>query len=368
MINIIYKDYGKTGKKISAIAFGGMRFNSDDYKNGRIEKCVEVAVRANEMGINYFDTAPGYCDDKSEEIMGLAFSEMKKPFYSSTKCGLWNANNESEARARLEKSLKILGLNKITFYNMWCVKTFAEYEEFTKKGGIYEGLLKAKEEGLIEHICFSTHAGSMDIEKIVKEGLVEGVTLNYNAMNFSYRQNGVRACHEAGLGVVTMNPLGGGIIPRHKDYFSFLSEGTNDSVNVAAIKFIISQKEITAALCGISSLSDLEEDLKATENLTAITDEEFARLKTNLHSGLNSLCTGCSYCDECPVDIQIPKLLDSYNEYILSGNLNDVNGRLKNFWGITNEGAKKCIECGKCERLCTQKLPIIERLKEIAGV
>ena len=64
-----YKEYGKTGKKISVIGFGGMRFEKDGDKHD-FDKCAEVVVKANELGVNYFDTAPGYCNDQSELIMG----------------------------------------------------------------------------------------------------------------------------------------------------------------------------------------------------------------------------------------------------------------------------------------------------------
>lgn len=363
---MLYKEYGKTGKKISAIGFGGMRFKKDEYEKD-IELCAQLLREANAVGINYFDTAPGYCDDKSEEIFGAAFKSMPNDFYVSTKCGLWNAKDENGARKMIEQSLKRLGVNKINFYNAWCIKNLDEYKEFIKKGGIYDGIVKAKQEGLIEHVCCTSHASGKDIEQIASDGLFEGITLNYNAINFLYRHEGVKACHNAGMGVVVMNPLGGGIIPSNPDYFSFIKGDSDQSVIVEALKFLTSQKEITAALCGFSTLSEISENIKATQNVTPLTDEAFERLSKHITTGLNSLCTGCSYCDECPVDVDIPKLLNSYNAKILSGKMNGVISSLKYFWNLDPQNASKCIECGKCEALCTQKLPIIERLKEISS-
>ncbi len=64
---MIYREYGKTGKKVSVIGFGGIRFGEDyDYS-------AEVVRRDNALGIYYFDTAPGYCNDRSEAIFGQAF-------------------------------------------------------------------------------------------------------------------------------------------------------------------------------------------------------------------------------------------------------------------------------------------------------
>ena len=81
---------------------------------------------------------------------------------------------------------------------------------------------------------------------------------------------------------------------------------------------------------------------------------------------LNNLCTGCSYCKGCPKELPIPQYMDAYNQMILTGKKEAIKDRLNNHWGIAGELAKECIACGKCEKQCTQHLPIIERLKEIA--
>jgi len=81
---MLYHDYGKTGKKISRISFGGMRFKDIGDRKGNVEMLLDAA----KGGINYFDTAPGYFGTKSEEIFGEAFEEMKRQdfnFYCATK-------------------------------------------------------------------------------------------------------------------------------------------------------------------------------------------------------------------------------------------------------------------------------------------
>jgi hypothetical protein len=137
---------------------------------------------------------------------------------------------------------------------------------------------------------------------------------------------------------------------------------------VSALKFIISQEVATVAIPGYASIAEVDENVKAAENLQPATPGYLQEMATHLTTELNSLCTGCSYCDSCPVDIPIPKLLESYNNSILSkGNMNLVKSRLKNHWDVDGKLAAACIECGQCETLCTQKLPIIKRLAEIAA-
>jgi predicted aldo/keto reductase-like oxidoreductase len=366
---MLYRPFGKTGKNVSVIGFGGMRFKKDDYAKGDYSRAVAIVHKAHELGINYFDTAPDYCDETSEKIFGEAFKTMPSDsFYVSTKCGLWNAKTNTEARNMIDQSLERLGVNKINFYNMWSIKTLDDYHEFLKKGGVYEGALEAQKEGLIDHICFTTHLGGEDIAKIAHDGFFEAVTLGYNAINFAYRQKGIEACHAAGLGIVTMNPLGGGIIPAHPEYFSFLKSG-NDSLAVSALKFILSQNQATLAIPGFSSIEEVEENVLATNNLEIASDGYREEMASHLSSELNTLCTTCAYCDSCPEGIPIPQLLDSYNMYILSkGDSEQVKTRMENHWGVDPAEAAKCTACGQCETLCTQKLPIIERLEFIASL
>ena len=362
-----YVEYGKTGKKVSVIGFGGMRFRKEDYEEN-FAKSAQVVRRASELGINYFDTAPFYCDDKSELIMGEAFKDMPNPFYVSTKSSLRHEDTADKVRERIEKSLKRMNVDKINFFHMWCILNLEQYREIMKPGGPYEGALKAKEEGLIDHIVFSTHCNGEEIETIVNEGHFEGVTLGYNATNFAFRQRGIKAAYEKGLGVVTMNPLGGGIIPENPEYYSFIKENEEDTLVQAALKFNVSHKEITIALPGMGTIEEVEENVKAGEKFSIMTDEKLEDMSAKLHQSLDALCTGCQYCEGCPKDIDIAKFMDAYNMYILKKKDKAVSGRLKGHWGVDHKTAEECIACGKCEELCTQHLPIIERLEYISNI
>lgn len=367
---MLYKYLGKTGKKVSAIGFGGARFRPEDHIGDNLDKCAELVLYAHSLGINYFDTAPNYCECKSELIYGHAFKQLKTKPYVSTKCGFdINVTTADDTRRTIEQSLKRLGVDKITFYNLWSIKSYNEYQEYTKKDGVYDGILKAKNEGLVEHICASIHADDEDIIQIVTDGRVEVVTLGYNALNFAYRRKGVKACADAGLGVVTMNPLGGGMIPRHPELFGFLSKGTERSIIDSAIKFLLGQNEVSVALVGMFTKQHIDEAARVTEDvIQKISDAELSEMSTVLSERLNILCTLCSYCNICPLGIPIPKLMDCYNELIVTGEERYVERRLKEHWNITGDLARKCIECRKCEKICTQHLPIIERLKYMASV
>ena len=118
---MLYKEYGKTGKKLSVIGFGGMRFakQGDDWD---LDYCAEMMFEANRLGINYFDTAPlYYCDGRSEEFFGYAFKNMPDRFYVSTKSGQIDG---SELRRELETSLKRMNIPKINFFHICQVLIF----------------------------------------------------------------------------------------------------------------------------------------------------------------------------------------------------------------------------------------------------
>lgn len=359
---MLYKEYGKTGKKISVIGFGGMRFIKDSDKYD-YDKCAEVVVKANELGVNYFDTAPYYNDSQSEVIFGIAFKNMPNQFYVSTKS---SEKDGSKLRRDLENSLKKLGVPKINFFHIWCILTLDDYRSRMVKGGAYEAALNAKEEGLIEHIVFSTHCNGDEIETIIKEGAFEGVTLGYNILNFPYRQKGLKAAYEHGLGVATMNPLGGGLIPQKAEFFDFIRGDEDESVVEAALRFNGSHKEITSVLAGMGTIEEVIENVKVGSKIKEFPEIKLKEIENRLFSSMDKLCTGCSYCQGCPQNIEIPKLMIAYNQRILGEVRNGLNW-MKWHWGMTTEQAKTCIECGECESKCTQHLPIIDRLKEITA-
>ncbi len=368
---MFYKKYGNTGKKVSALGFGGMRFDVDTKT---IDENAEIVRKASELGINYFDTAHAYCQGKSEAIFGRAFKDMPEPFFVSTKSMVNRDSTADDVRKRLETSLETMGVEKIDFFHMWCILDLEMYQKVIKKGGPYEGALKLKEEGLIDHIVFSTHANGDEIKTMIDDGLFEGVLLGYNASNFAYREKGVKAAYENGLGVVTMNPLGGGVIPQNGDFYSFIKQNEEDTVAQAALKFNMSHPEISVTLSGISCLEELKENVAAADQAGEFNQGKVEEIKSHLKEGLNQLCTGCGYCLGCPEDIYIPAYMMAYNQKIIKENDNilkkGVNGARN--WGPLKSReesrAENCVKCGICEKKCTQHLPIIERLKECAIV
>jgi len=368
---MIYAEYGQTGKKVSRVGFGGMRFDQSRSN----EENAQLLLYAQSKGINYFDTAPTYCNDTSEDIFGIAMKQMRGTrgeYYVTSKGMPVDYDTADKARKAVETSLKRISVDRLDFYHVWCIRRMDQYELAMKKGGQYEGLMKCREEGLIGNIVISTHLPGAEIKKIVGKREFEGILLGVNILNFPYRWEGIRAAHEAGMGVVAMNPLSGGIIPRQEKQLSFLAAG-GETPTEAALRFCLSTPQITITLVGFTTRAQIDTACRVAEEATAFTDEDVERISRHVSEGMNTLCTGCGYClDTCPQNIAVPSYMQVYNEKLLL-NLDDKamleKMKFNREWGLLVERmaeAGDCLGCGACENACTQHLKIVERLKEMS--
>jgi uncharacterized protein len=250
---------------------------------------------------------------------------------------------------------------------VWCITTLEDWRK-RQRNGVLTALTRLKEEGLIRHLCVSSHLIGDDIRELLMEGVFEGVLFGYSGYNFQTRRKAFEAIRAHNLGCTIMNPLGGGIIPQHPQLFEFLKVRPDESVVEAAIGFLLAHREISTVLVGFGNRTHVEEALRAVERFDESRFEMLEQIKAAAGAGFEGLCTGCQYCDHCPEEIPIPKLMDAYNHRLLLGDDKQMVNRLKMHWELSPAAAAKCIACGICEELCTQHLPIIERLAELAAL
>jgi uncharacterized protein len=358
-----FAKYGKTGLQISRLAFGAMRFESPNDT----ARMAEVVLAAREQGINYFDTAPGYCADQSEIIVGEAARQMRGmpgEFYLSSKT---NKPDAEGVRADLGRSLERLQTDRIDFYHCWYLLTLEGWQA-RKSGGALDELLRARQDGRIRHLVFSTHLTGEEIRTVIGEDVFEGVTLGYNASNFSYRRAGVQAAGEAELGVVVMNPLGGGVITQNPESFDYIRSHPGQSVLEGALNFLWAHDQISAALVGFRNIQDVETAAAAWKKYDGGERPDFERMEQQVKQAFDSLCTGCRYCRDCPEGIPVFKYMEAYNQMMLKGG-ESLRDRLKWHFGIDDlSELERCTSCGNCEEACTQHLPILQRFEEMKVV
>lgn len=376
---MLYREYGKTKKFVSAMGFGSTRFKSSDLNDeAGLHRCAELVYLASEQGVNYFDIAYNYSKSQCEKIYKIAFKMLKKPFFVTAKSSSFQDNTSDDVLRRVENSLKNMDVKKIDFLYMWSIMDEAHYKDIMKKGGAYEGALKAKEQGLVDHIVFSNHATPDIALKIIEDDVFEGITISYSLLNFQIMDPVIKAAAAKNMGITIMNPLAGGLIPQNNEFFSRVIQAPNESVSQATLRFIYSHPEITCVFSGISSKQEIH------ENVAALSDEKFIGTKRieaveDQLKQMEGLCTGCGYCKECPKSIPIPEYMQSYNmtyfhkmESMYGRKDEDLLKRIAvlrklniDFHKVPENTQNPCIKCKKCETICTQHLPITKRIDEL---
>jgi len=139
---------GKTGEKLSVIGFGGimLRDNPQDFAN-------ELVAKSYDLGVNYYDVAPGYGD--AQQRLGPALESYRKNCFLACKT---NKRNAKQAQEELEDSLKKLRTDYFDLYQLHALSSVEQVEEVFAPGGAMEVFVKAKKEGKVKHLGFSAHS------------------------------------------------------------------------------------------------------------------------------------------------------------------------------------------------------------------
>jgi len=364
-----YKEFGKTGVKLSVFGHGGAVFRHAKS----IEESAERVLYAIDQGVNHFDTGIGYTN--SEEVFGLAVRQLKRDsFYMSTKNQPAFFKSKQQQLDEIKRSLDKTGLGYFDFYYFWNLKRYSEYEKAIRAEDHYEALLAAKEQGLIRHICLSSHLDARESIKIIDDGKIEGILLNMNILNFPYSIDAAVRAKQKDVGVGIMSPLYGGQIPQNEEKLSFLNmHGL--SPTGAALRFASGLWCADYAYIGFKSDEDIDYACEIADNDYSVDENELSNIRRTVGAGLDKACCGCTYCmPYCPQQLPIAEYMLYYNlKHIYGYSQEDFEKRLdfhKKWFMLAKRKANAgdCIKCGACERECTQHIGIMERIAEIAEI
>jgi predicted aldo/keto reductase-like oxidoreductase len=365
-----YRVLGKTGCEVSVISLGAMRLPTD------VGEGTELVRHALSLGINYVDTAPGYVERKSEIMVGRAVGEYRKqnpkgrPTYISTKNWVGKDKSASGFRERLEGSLRDLGVERIDFYNFWNMHWEQFNEVIAPAGGPLAEAKKAKSEGLIERICFTSHDTPENVIKIIDTDEFETATVHYHMVNRS-KEPAIEHAHNKDLGVIIMTPLGGGMLTSPSaELAALLPEGVGTTAELG-LRFVISNPHVTCAISGMTTKEEVDSNFAVGAHAEPLSQREKASLAealARLEKLGENFCTACGYCMPCPQEVNIPEILSDLLRYRVYGLREWARGRYHKLetgypW-IPGKKADKCTECGECEPKCPNKIPIISQLKE----
>jgi predicted aldo/keto reductase-like oxidoreductase len=336
---------------VSSIGFGAMRIPQVP-----LAQAIETVRLAVELGINLFETAPGYGD--SEQRLGKALKGLRDKVYLSSK----SANRDGAGlRKDLEESLRRMRTEYLDLYHLWCVNHRHEFEDAIKKGGALEEIKKAKAHGLVRHIGITTHARPQDIIDFIQTGEFETVEIYYNVADRGPRVV-LPVANRLDVGVMIMGPLRGGFLAHGSPRLGFLRGGLELTNAQGALLWLLSQGEIATALVGHSHPEEVRQALAVLDTPPFVEEKlaEIAGAMEGLSGGKQNICGGCGYCAPCPEGIFIPAILSLLYYY----DVLELKDYASSGYARMDVKGDSCTQCNQCIPRCPHNIDIPERLRD----
>ncbi|BDF59431.1 aldo/keto reductase [Christensenellaceae bacterium] len=370
-----YRKFGRLDFEGSALGFGCMRLPTPDGNvlNPDIteKEAVGIIRYAIDNGVNYVDTAYLYHSGESERMVGRALADgYRRQVKLATKAPMQLIHSAADYDAILNEQLTKLNTECIDLYMFHGIgrKTW----DVILKEDLLSRAEAAARDGKIRYIGFSFHDTYEAFEEIVNGyDKWDFCQIQYNFMDTQSQAGtkGLKLAAEKGLGVVVMEPLRGGKLANPLKEVRELMErrGYTGTLSDLALRWVWAQSEVSVVLSGMSGREQVRQNLCSAQRAGA----PLTRQETELIDEIREIykkregipCTGCSYCMPCPQGIDIPWIMDIYNDGVVYDYLSEPRRRY-NFFG---RPASKCIQCKKCEEKCPQGLPIAQWLREIDG-
>ena len=353
--------------------FGCMRLPMKDGEVdiAEFDKMVDAFIGA---GFNYFDTAHGYIDGKSETALKASLTSRypREAYILTNKLSGNHFAKEEDIRPLLDSQLEACGVEYFDFYLMHA-QNKSNFEHY-KACRAYETALELKKEGKIRHLGISFHDSAEVLDMILSAyPEIEVVQIQFNYLDFEDGGVQSRLCYEVcrkhGKPVIVMEPVKGGCLVSLPDSAAAVLDALGGGSHASyAIRFAASFEGVEMVLSGMGNMHMMEDNLSYMKDFRPITDEERAaidKVVEIVRSRPLISCTDCKYCMErCPKAIPIPALFSCMNDKI---RLNVWRASYRYGKATENSGkASDCIRCGACEDACPQKLPVRKFLEEIS--
>ena len=360
-----YATLGKTGLRVSRLGFGCMRLPMKSDREVDRDKAIPLLRRAVKLGVNYFDSAVMYGAGDSQRVIGEALEDVRDKVILSTKNHLYDKTDKAAWWKNLEDSLELMRTDYIDVYHFHDMN----YETFERgvagDDGLYQEMLKAKDQGLIRHIAHSFHGSLESLKKCIDTGLFESITVQYNLLDQSMEE-GIAYAAEHHMGIVIMGPVGGGRLGFPSDKAAALV-GQVKSTPELALRFVLSNPNVTLALSGMSTMQMLEENVATAAASGALSEQDHREIEAAVQERkeLTGLyCTGCNYCMPCPEGVDIPANFTILNLERVFGLTEHARSQYARLTGK----AALCRLCGQCLEKCPQNLDIPTRLGEAVAM
>ena len=356
------------------LGFGLMRLPKNEDGSIDIPLVCEMADRFIAAGGTYFDTAFVYDNGDSEAAFKAAVTDRypREAYTIATKLMGWGkCQDEQYAKQEFYTSLERTGAGYFDYYLLHALQrnNYENYDRFH----LWEFIAERKKEGLIRNIGFSFHADPELLEELLAaHPEMDFVQLQINYADWenpgvASRRN-LEICRAHGKPVVIMEPVKGGTLADPIPEVRRILDGTGSKGSYAswAIRFCASQEGILAVLSGMSNVAQMEDNLSYMKDFQPLSEAEkevIAKAQAALNEDKAIACTACHYCTKgCPMGIPIPEIFTVFNRRMGSPHFRTV----REYNNVTQGKGKAsdCIQCGQCEAVCPQHLPIIQLLQE----
>jgi len=322
---------GRTNLFVNKLGWGGIPIQRVNEEEG-----VSVIRAVVEMGVDLLDTARGYTN--SEHRIGLALQKTSRQVILSSKSPM----RTDKIYGDIQTGLRQMEVKKIQIYHLHAVNHFQDYEKVMGPGGAYEGLKRARDEGLIDYVGITSH--SLDVlERAIQEGHFDVIMACYSFLEPEAAQKVFPLAKAKDIGVITMKPFSGGVIEEAGP----------------ALRFVLSTPDIVP-IPGSETLERAKENWQISKKSYSLTkkDKEYIEI---LRKEMNQqFCRRCDYCQTCSEKISIQHILGLKTVVKRFG---PVAQELDWFQSLV-EKARNCSECGDCLQRCPYQLPIPDLIKK----
>ncbi len=367
-----YKEF--RGEKLSALGFGMMRLPVIDGDDARVDEAqaAEMFDYAFSHGVNYFDTAWGYHSGNSEYAAQHLLSRYpRERYYLASKFPGYDLSTLPHKEEIFETQLKKCGVEYFDFYLFHNVCEMNIDAYLDESIGLYAYLMEQKRQGRIRHLGFSAHGNLETMKRFLdaygKDMEFCQIQLNWLDWNFQNAQAKVELLREWNIPVWVMEPVRGGSLTKLSDENLARLRALHPDWPAAewAFRFLQGIEGVTVTLSGMTSLEQVKENIATYETMQPLSEEDLAALRAiaaEMTSRGTVPCTACRYCTtHCPRGLNIPWLLELYNEHSYSGGGFLAPMALSALPKEKQPSA--CLGCRSCEKVCPQKIKISEALK-----
>ena len=353
------------------LGFGAMRLKMNDgsIDYAEFNNMIDAFIGA---GFNYFDTAHGYIEGKSEIAIGecLASRYRREDFVLANKISEWFVKTEEDVLPFFEKQLETCGVDYFDFYLCHAVSS-DNYEKY-KSVNAFKILQELKKQGKIKHIAMSFHDTADVLDRILTEQpCIEAVQLQINYLDYDDPNIQSEACYNVavkhGKKVIVMEPVKGGALVNLPEEASMALDNLGGGSYASyALRFVVQHPEVIMILSGMGNMEMMEDNIATLTNPVPLSEEEhivLMKVKDIIRRTRQIACTACNYCkDVCPKNIFISDAFMAYN-----GFLSAKQSRKEAASNLPSEGGKpsECIGCGKCESVCPQNIEISKHLAKL---